>query len=452
MRRKNLFCIIFALLLLVTSARAGYSDLPEVDVQARSAILVDGKTGELLYTRSIHIQRPPASITKVMTTFLALEFIANEPERLNDIVTAEKGDFFDMVSDGSTANIKEGEELTLEQLLYCAMVVSANESCNIIARYVAGSVPDFVELMNARAKELGCENTNFANTHGLPHAEHYSSAYDIYLIVREAMKIPLFMELAHTEVYTIPPTNKTPEGRSLITTNNLITKRRSAEYIYAYARGIKTGSTGEAGYCLVSSAEKDGMVLISVVLGAARDEETNLARSFTETRDLFEWGFNNFTTKRLLGKNEPVSSVKVLQGVDADEVILVPQQVIEALVPVSLNPEDIKREVTLYETEITAPVYRGRELGEVTLTFEGHNYGTVPLVANFAIERSTTDQIKSNITEIIDDISLWSWLPWVIGAVVGFTLLYFVIVIVMNLRRRARRRPAPNYKGRKRRR
>jgi D-alanyl-D-alanine carboxypeptidase (penicillin-binding protein 5/6) len=433
--------------LLPLPATAAYSGLPEVDIQSRSAILVHAETDEILYKHNIHIRRPPASVTKIMTALLALEHGG-----LDDIVTAEEGDFFDIIPGSSNAGIKAGEQMTLRDLIYCAMLPSANEACNIIARHVAGSVGAFMEMMNLRMAELGCENTRFTNPHGLPDPDnHYTTAYDVYLMMRECLNNSAFMEIANTEYIVLPPTNLTPDGRALTTTNNLITRRRFPDYIYPYARGVKTGRTNDAGHCLVSTAERDGITLISVILGAEADSETGLIRSFTETRDLFVWGFENFTIKRILSRVEQLIGIPVIQGKGQDRVFLIPERSVEALVPKFLNPEDIKSNsvIIVYEPEgVQAPVAAGTALGEIRLTYPGREapYAVIPLVASISIERDTREAIQEGITDIITQ----DWIRWAILGIVGIAALYILLAVALNSRRRRRNMRASNYRGRKR--
>lgn len=445
--RISAFLLVISVL-LSAGAFAGYSDLPQPDVRAAAAILVDAKTGEILYEKNIHGRRMPASITKVMTCLLALEY-AGERDSMSDIVTVSQSALEGMDPDGSTQNLQPGEELTFKDLVYCSMIASANEACNVLAEYISGSVDGFVALMNARAAEIGMKDSHFANTHGLPDDAHYSTAYDLYLLCLEAMKNEHFMDIAHTETYTVPPTNKKPEGRTLNTTNRLISKKTSAEYLYPYARGIKTGHTIDAGYCLASSAEKDGFALISVVLGAER-EESGTIRSFVETKELFEWGFNNFTHKRLLAKTEIIASVPVIEGVNNDKVELVPEKEISALVPRTVNAEDIVRTVKVFEPEGTlAPVLKGQVMGTLTLSLEGRDFGTVNLVSLTSEERSETEKIKNQFYEVISQ----PWVKWaVIGAVLAI-VLYIVITVMYNVHRKKKRGSGySNYKGKKRRR
>ncbi len=456
--KKPILCGVLALLLLAPKSFANtYTDLPEVDIQSRSAILVYPETGEILYRHNIALRREPASITKIMTVLLGVEY-----GNLDEIVTAEESDFFDIIEGSSSVNppIKVGEQMTLRDLLYSAMVASDNAACNMIARHTAGSVEAFMEILSTRLAELGCENTQYINTHGLPDPEHYTTAYDIYIMARECLNNPTVMEMAHTEIYDTAPTNLAPEGRQLITTNNLITRRRFPDYIYPNARGIKTGSTEAAGHCLVSCAEKDGITLVSVVLGAVVDEETQLIRSFTETRDLFTWGFDNFSIRNILNKANPLASVKVLQGLKQDEVNLVPERSIDVLLPEYLNVEDIEKNVTVHSPEgVQAPVNKGDILGELKLSYEGHEYGKIPLLAALSVERDNLQATQDGVSDFFDKIfgspsdggesGSLRWILWVVIGVIVLIVSYVVFVIVVNVRRRRSRR-SYNYRGKKR--
>ena len=265
------------------------------------------------------------------------------------------------------------------------LVISANETCNILGETVAGSVDAFVERMNQRAQELGCKNTHFANTTGLTQSGHYSCAYDLYLITREAMTFEDFMTIANTKSYEIPPTNKTEEERVLHSTNALISNWRLAGYLYSGAQGIKTGSTDAAGQCLVSSAVRGSRTLISVVLGAERVQKENgsgyIVESFTETARLFDWGFDNFSSRQVLDENELVQEVPVALSKQVSTVAVHPAQSAEAMLPKDLDVEALTRTVTLDNETAMAPIAAGDRLGEITVSYGDTVYVTVPLLA-----------------------------------------------------------------------
>ena len=204
-----LLAVLMSILCLPPLAYADES----LDIQAKAALLVDGSSGRVLYAKNEHEELYPASITKVTTALLVFEAIERGDLCLDQTVTVSASALAGQDPDGSTAGIKEGEQLTVEELLYCMLVVSANEACSILAEAVSGSVDAFVEQMNQRVQELGCVNTHYVNDSGLHDPQHYSSAWDIYLITREAMKYDEFMTIVNSKSYTVPATNLS-EARS----------------------------------------------------------------------------------------------------------------------------------------------------------------------------------------------------------------------------------------------
>lgn len=399
--KKSAFLSLFLSLLLVLPltapvARAaesgsGSAILDAMDVNAAAALLVDPDTGEVLYEKNPHEQRYPASITKVMTCLLTLEAVDRGELTLEQTVTASQALHTGIGENASTADIKAGEEIRIIDLLYAALIPSANEACNVLAEAVSGDVASFVELMNQRAAELGMEDTHFANTHGYHDDNHYTSAWDIYLMCKEAMQYETFRTIVSSLNYTMPATNMHEEPRIVRSTNALISNFRVFGYLYQYATGIKTGSTPEAGYCLAASATKEDRNLISVVLGCEREPNTTGSDGFIyfdETIRLFDWGFNNFTRQVMLdGTKRDIPEVAVTLGKDTNYVTLEPQGEIEALLPRDVGPESFTYSVTRNAESVEAPVEKGQQLGAITVSFNGKEYGTLPLVASIAVER-----------------------------------------------------------------
>ena len=338
------------------------------------------------------------------------EFVDSLPSRpVMGAFTATATALRGLPEDGSTADIVEGETLTVEQLLYCMLVISANETCNILGETLCGSVDAFVERMNQRAQELGCKNTHFANTTGLTQSGHYSSAYDLYLITREAMKHEDFMTMVNTKSYEIPPTNKTEEERVLHSTNALISNWRLAGYLYSGAQGIKTGSTDAAGQCLVSSAVRGSRTLISVVLGAERvtleDGVTILTRSFSETSRMFDWGFDNFAPQQVLDENELIQEVPVALSKQVSTVAVHPAESADAMLPKDLDVSALTRTVTLDNETALAPIAAGDRLGEITVSYGDTTYVTVPLLAVADVSASRFLSLRHAIGEFFSQRS-----------------------------------------------
>ena len=384
--KKQRFLSLFLLLsllvsLFLTPEACAYKDF---DLDARAGLLIEANTGEVLFEKNAHAENFPASITKVMTALLVFEAIDRGELALTDPVTASETALHGLPADGSTANIKAGETLTVEQLLNCMLIVSANEACNILAEAVCGDIQTFVARMNERAGQLGCENTHYVNAHGLHDSNHYSSAWDIYLITREALKYDLFLSICNSKSYEVPATNVTAKPRTLHSTNYLISNWRALGYLYRDAQGIKTGSTDEAGHCLVSSAMRGSRTLISVVLGAEkRKDPDSVTRtySFIETARLFDWGFDNFTSRQILSADEPICEVPVSLSSETNYVVVHPAEDLTRMLPNDLTPEDIERTVTLHSESVEAPIAAGDELGTLTLSYRGTVYGEVPLLA-----------------------------------------------------------------------
>ena len=239
MKTKRFLSVFFLALLLmgqlaVPVQAARVSPPP---IQAKAALLVDRKTGAVIYAQNEHDELYPASLTKIMTCLLVLEAIDEGRLKLSQEITATPTALEGLAEDGSTAGIEAGEILTVEELLYCLMVVSANEAGAILAEKISGSVESFVDRMNAKAKELGCENTHFMNPHGYHDSQHYTSAWDLYLITKAALEHPMFMTICDASSHTVPATNMSDE-RQLNNTNFLI---RSGVFACCVLHGADNG-------------------------------------------------------------------------------------------------------------------------------------------------------------------------------------------------------------------
>ena len=400
MKIRRFIAVFLSALILCGVLTVPAAALEDPAIRAKAALLVEAETGTILYDKNIHDELSIASTTKIMSALLVFEAIDRGELRLDQQVTATATALRGLPEDGSTADIVEGETLTVEQLLYCMLVISANETCNILGETLCGSVDAFVARMNQRAQELGCKNTHFANTTGLTQSGHYSSAYDLYLITREAIKHEDFMTMVNTKSYEIPPTNKTEEERVLHSTNALISNWRLAGYLYSGAQGIKTGFTTAAGLCLVSSAVRGSRTLVSVVLGCEEVKtETGGTRSesFSETARLFDWGFDNFSARTVLESNELICEVPVALSNEVSTVAVHPASNAEAVLPNDLELDQLQRTVTLDNDSVNAPVAAGDQLGTITISYDGVDYVTVPLLAVADVSASSFLLAKYNI-------------------------------------------------------
>lgn len=294
----TLFIAITLLLANIVPVNASSAKLSDSDaklwpkgpkVAANSAIVMEASTGLILYSKNMHKSNYPASTTKLMTTLLALENCS-----LNEIVTFSHEAVYGIERNSSHIGINEGEQLTLEQCLYGIMLESANEVSSAVGEHISGDIPSFTKLMNQRAKELGCKNTNFVNANGLFNEEHRTSAYDLALISKELLKNKEFRKINSTTSYVIPPTNITKVTRPLNNHHNML---KNTPYYYDGCFGGKTGYTDKARYNLATFASRDNMDLICVIMN-----ENNAADQYPDTQKLLDFGFDNYKAYNISGE------------------------------------------------------------------------------------------------------------------------------------------------------
>ena len=437
--KKVIILIVLIPSLLLFNAKTAKAAAPFRDLVAVSALLIEADSGEILFEYNKTERHPADALAKIMTLMLAAAACSDYYADPREPVVMTESAWFNINSNSATLGILPGEEMTLLDLMYCAFMGS-NEACNLIAEHIAGSVDVFVENMNARAKALGCENTNFTNTHGQYNSNQYTTAMDQYIIFREALSNPLFVEISGVYRYSTESTNMS-EPRSLVSTNSLL--NTNGKYFYGPCTSGLASATFEGGYSCIAFAEADELSLISVVLGSdiiiLEDESTQM-RNLTESRRLFEWGFSAFGWRTILSSSELVAKAPVLNGAGADFVNLRPESSIELLLDKDVPLEQFKRTITIYSDEdgepLTAPVAAGDILGEITLTRSGVLYGPIQLLANTNIELHRLVFIKMQITDVLSS----SIARVIITALIVLIVIYIGLVVRYNLVRRKRLR------------
>lgn len=414
---KNRIIFLTAIIVFICSFSIIWA---EPDITSPSAILMDAKTGRVLYEKESDVQRFPASTTKIMTAILCIE-----QGNLDDIVTI--GTNPSLVERGSSKiYLIPGEQLTLEQLLYAMMLESANDAAVAIAEHISGSVEEFAKLMNKRAKELGALNTNFVNPNGLHNDNHVSSARDLALIAKHAMTLPKFREVVSTVNYTIPQTNKQPERNYITNTNKLIWKNNKT-YSYEYAIGIKTGYTTKAKHNLVAGALKDGTELISVIMN---DESTN--STYSNTIALLEYGFNNFSSKKLLTQDQIVTTITVPDS--DDKLNLLAAEDFDFTMSEN-ETSNIESNITLLDN-IKRPISKGQILGYISYSINGEQIYKVNLLA--AEELPLPEKKSKPIFK------------WLLRLFIGYLIWRTIVVYSRYLRKRRRREVPVLFMNRKR--
>ena len=398
--------------------------LTDPNPAAAAAILIDKDSGYVLYDKNSDEKRYPASTTKIMTALITLE----NAENLDELVEVTEEDFIGVASDASKAGFMVGEQVPVIDLLYGLMLPSGNEAANTLARYIGGSIENFANMMNEKAKELGCKNTHFVNPNGLHDDNHYTTARDLAIITQEALKDETFALIVNTAQKTLSETNMTPmrDGKPLkvYTTNMLIYSRYQPEY-YTYAKGVKTGFTSQAGYCLVSTAIYKESQLISVVLGCEKPAGAANANTFEASKTLFRWGFNNFETVDMVKKDETVSEVAVRLSTQQDTLVVVTKGDISGIMPIDADKNKIERKMDLPES-VNAPITQGQKIGTMTVSYNGVEYGTVDLVALNDISMSQVLYVADKIENFFQSNAF----RIIVVSVILLFFLYFLFLVL----------------------
>lgn len=388
----------------------------EATIDSGAVLILEETTGKVIYEKNGYERMFPASTTKIMTAILAIENC-----NLDETATASEYAINSIPEGYTNASIQVGEVLTVKDLLYALMVTSANESAIVLAEHVAGSEEAFCWMMNDKAKEIGCKDTHFVNPNGIHSEDHYSTAYDLALIAKYAMQNETFRKIVKTTSYTLPSTNAYPtEDRTFTNTNSLIiydNRNRADNYYYEYATGIKTGYTSQAGNCLVSSAEKNGMSYITVVLNAPLGYTTagTLSHRYLDTIALFDFGFDNYSFRKLKSKNALIETITIDNGEkNANSLDLLISDEVTVLASIDNRDSEIEPEVTLNDG-LSAPISKGDVVGTITYRVEGLKYTTDLIAGN-----DVKVQKKFNIKFLV-----------IIGI---FILLLVVILIIRRIR------------------
>lgn len=373
MMKKILSVFLSCIIFFITSASA-VSNQPALGIDAKSCVLMEASTGQILYDENKDERLPIASVTKIMTMLLICEALDDGKIQLEDMVSVSERA---MSMGGSTMFLEAGESLSVGDMLKGIAVASANDGCVAMAEFLEGSVENFVEKMNERAKELGMENTNFVNTNGLDADNHYSSAQDVAKMSRELLKHEVIFN--YTKIWT----DSLRDGKfELANTNKLVR-------FYDGATGLKTGSTSKALCCVSATAKREDMHLIAVVLGAP-DSNTR----FSSARALLDYGFSAFAIKKYTAKNETVESVKISKGVE-DELPLYIKDEVSVLCSRGENNE-AERKIEFKEN-LKAPFKEGDIVGQIVILKDGQEIGRSDICAAKTVKKKTFFMMFSDI-------------------------------------------------------
>lgn len=361
---KKVICFFICVCFMMQSVVVFAEGNTDLGLNAKSAILMEESTGNILYESNPDERLPIASVTKVMTMLLIMEAVDSGKISLDDMVTVSENA---MSYGGSTMFLETGEQLTVNDMLKGIAVASANDGCVAMAEHLAGSESAFVDMMNEKAKELGMENTHFMNTNGLDEEDHYSSARDVAIMSRELMKHETIFNYTSIWMDTLRG------GKfQLANTNKLIR-------FYDGANGLKTGSTSKALCCLSAAAKRNDMQLIAVVLGAPTSAER-----FASAKSLLDYGFANYAVNTQITAGDEVQKIAVEKGVDK-EVGVVAGDSCSTLVKKG-QEDNITKEIKIDET-IIAPIEAGQKIGTMTISRDGEVIADIDLNASSAVEK-----------------------------------------------------------------
>lgn len=353
---KRLIGILLCVMLVLSAVPIGFAQSekkeaetkPQLAEQASSAIVIEQDTGKVLFEKNPNEKLPPASMTKIMTMLLIMEQIEKGKLTLKDKVRASE---HAASMGGSQIFLEPGEEMTVDEMLKGIAIASGNDASVAVAEHIAGSEEGFVDMMNKKAKDLGLKNTHFQNPTGLPAKNHYSTAHDMAVMAKELMKYPLIRK--YTGKYEDYLREDTDKKFWLVNTNKLVR-------FYPGVDGVKTGFTTEAKYCLTASAERNGMRVISVIMGSPTSKERN-----AEVTKLLDYAFSQYMTKKMYTRGEKIQTVKVGKG-KKETVDLVASDNVSLLMKKGETMKNIKKEVVA-EEKVKAPIKKGDALGTLVI-------------------------------------------------------------------------------------
>lgn len=371
--RKILIIVACLIAILMPCVQA-----KEPEITAISGMVIDCIDGKILYSKNADEKLYPASLTKVLTAIIVVEKCG-----LQDNVTINQSAIDKVESGYLTANLKTGEVFTVEQLLNLLLISSYDDVANALAEHVAGSEEEFVKMMNEKAKEIGCTNSNFLNCHGEHDTNHYSTAHDMALIANYAVKFEAIRNIAQVTEYGLPATTiYTGNDRYFYTSNEML--QTGSKNYYKYAKGLKTGFTTPAGNCLMAYAEKSGLKLVSVTM-----KSTTSNSRYEDSEAILEYAFDTNTIRTIAEAGTNIQTVTVKKARKEDKKLnMVLEKPITAVVKVENEETPIEPQINL-NSKIKAPIKKGTVLGTVSYEIEGKTY-TGNLIAENDVKKSKT--------------------------------------------------------------
>lgn len=416
---KKIFSAFLIICLILSSVTTVSAYEPSgIEITAKAAILVSLDTGEVLFEKNADEKVYPASITKIMTTLLILENEKYNPEAK----IAMTQDVLDLISGtgSSVSLLKAGEEVSQLDLVYMVLMASYGDCALLAAIYYGGSVENFVNMMNTKAAELGLSGTHYENPIGLHHEQNYTTARDTYKLTSTALQNETFKKVCSSTRHTV---KTSMSGERTISTTNFL-QDNTTNYYYQYAKGVKTGYTDEAGRCLVSTASYNGYRYLCAVFGCPANEK----KHFIESKELYRWAFNNFEFKKVADNSNPVAEIGVNLSLDTDFVSLYIEKSFVSVLPKDADDSTISIVTHLVGESVDAPIKKGDVLGTADIIYAEEVIGTVNLVSNEDVEKST----MLAALRAIKNFFASSYMKVVYVIIAAAILIFIIAVIKMN--------------------
>lgn len=419
--------VIIALSVTAIPSASAISFKCDVTTHSDSILMVNLDTGIEVYAKDADTRRYPAALTKIMTYIVAVENIKDLDTRIpikeNILKKLEMSGLYSSGLDWHT-----GEKLTVTDVLYALMLPRGNDAAMMLADYVGGGdIPTFVEMMNEKAEEIGCENTHFTNPTGVDDEDQYTTARDMVKICRYALGTPLFSKVVATPTYTMEG-----DDYPLVTTNYLIDAARGGDYYYTYATGIQNGETDEAGMCLAASALCDGYAYLCVCLHAPYDTEEYNEYCMEDAAELFRWAFLNLEFVSPATKDTPICEQPVNNAWDTESILLVPQSDLNIVLPADYKESDVT--IVPDNTDpINAPVSKGDVITTATVYYKGEAFETINLIANEDVNASPILFFTHGVDRVLTS-------PWFLMSVGIVVVLFVVFVSVSSSYNKKKRR------------
>ena len=430
---KKTFSIIFTVILVFSVVLAPLTahayEITGFDITAKAGLLASMDTGEILYSNNIDEKMYPASLTKIMTVILMLESEKYDPA--GKIAMTKEVQRLISGTGSAVSNFQIGEEITQLDLVYTVLISSFGDCAYLAAIYYGGSVEGFVDMMNAKAQELGLTGTHYMNPVGLHDEQNYTTARDVYTLLTYALKNDTFKTVCGAPRYTIEATNMS--GKRILSTTNFMIDN-TTNYFYQYAKGGKTGYTDEAGRCLASFATYNGYTYLCVLMNCPPNGEKRY--EFVESTELYRWAFNNFSFKEVANSTDPVCEMPVELSLDTDFVSLYFEKPFVTVLPNEADDSTIVVKTHLNAESVEAPVKKGEVMGTAEVIYAEKIIGTVNLVAGDNVKASKLliglKYVKSFFGSVYMKI---------VYALIGLAIVIFILMVIrLNLARIKKRR------------